>query len=127
MAEGLLAAALPSMQVRSAGLGALVGMPADDTAVRLLRERGIDISAHRAMQLTRQLCDQSDLVLVMEQVQRARVEDLYPQARGRVFRIAEHSRRDVPDPYRQVEEAFRDALALIHDGVQKWLHRIHRL
>jgi protein-tyrosine phosphatase len=127
MAEGLLAAALPFIQVRSAGLGALVGMPADEMAVRLLREREIDISGHRAKQLTREMCDGSDLVLVMEQAQRTRVERLYPQARGRVFRIAEFLRKDVPDPYRQVEHVFRNALHLIDDGVQEWLHRIHRL
>ena len=56
MAQGLLEHALPQAQVRSAGLGALVGMPADAAAVRLMQERGIDISAHRATQISRAAC-----------------------------------------------------------------------
>jgi protein-tyrosine phosphatase len=127
MAQGVIAAALPQAQVRSAGLGALVGMPADETAVRLMHARGIDITAHRAQQVTRALCTQAELVLVMDTEQRQRLEDLYPQSRGRVFRLGEHNRREIPDPYRQPEKAFREALALIDDGVREWLRRIQQL
>lgn len=127
MAQGLLAHALPQAQVRSAGLGALVGMPADAAAVRLMRERGIDISAHRAVQLSRPGCLEADMVLVMDATQRQRVEDLYPLARGRVYRIGHYTGRDIPDPYRQPEKAFRSAFALIDDGLREWLHRIQRL
>lgn len=127
MAQGLLAAALPQATVLSAGLGALVGMPADDTAVRLMRERSIDITAHRAQQVNRALCTQADLVLVMDTEQRGRLEGLYPQVRGRVFRVGEHGKRDIPDPYRQPEQAFRYALTLIDEGLGEWLHRIQRL
>ena len=127
MAQGLLAAALPNAQVHSAGLGALVGMPADETAVRLMNDRGIDISAHRAQQVSRSLCTQADLVLVMDTEQRQRLEGMYPQARGRVFRLGEHLKRDIPDPYRQPEMAFRDALLLIDHGAREWLRRIQQL
>lgn len=127
MAQGLLAHALPGLQVDSAGLGALIGSPPDDIAVRLMRERGIDIRAHRAVQITRQHCLLADLVLVMEHQQLQRLAEQHPQTRGRIFRVAEHARRDVPDPYRQHEEAFREALALIEAGVNDWLPRIHRI
>ena len=127
MAEALLAANLPDLKVESAGLGALVGMPADETAVKIMGEQGIDLSAHRARQITRQMCLAADLVLVMEHEQRQRIVDLYPQASGRVFRIAEHASRDVPDPYRKTQAAFRDAFALIEEGSQHWLERISRL
>jgi protein-tyrosine phosphatase len=70
MAEGILAAALPDTRVRSAGLNALVGNPADDIAVRLMGLRGIDISGHRAVQLSREMCLRSELVLVMSTEQR---------------------------------------------------------
>jgi protein-tyrosine phosphatase len=127
MAQGLLATALPKIQVRSAGLGALVGMPADDTAIQLMHSRSIDISDHRAVQINRQMCLGSDIVLVMDLEQRKRIEELYPQVCGRVFRLGEYSKRDIPDPYRQSELAFREALSLIDEGVREWLHRIHRL
>lgn len=127
MAQGVLAAALPQVQVLSAGLGALVGTAADETAVRLMQARGIDISAHRATQVNRQMCVQADMVMVMDAEQRKRLEALYPQACGRVFRVGEHTKRDIPDPYRQPETAFQEALSLIDDGLREWLHRIHRL
>jgi protein-tyrosine phosphatase len=127
MAQGLLAAALPKTQVQSAGLGALVGMPADETAMRLMQSRSIDISEHRAVQINRQMCLESDMVLVMDLEQRKRIEELYPQVCGRVFRVGEYNKRDIPDPYRQSELAFREVLSLIDEGVREWLHRIHRL
>ena len=127
MAQGLLADALPGMQVRSAGLGALVGMPADPTAVRLMQDRGIDISEHRALQLTRQMCLDSEIVLVMDTEQRQNVEELYPQSKGRVFRLGEFSKRDVPDPYRKPEAAFRASFSLIDESVRDWIERIKRL
>lgn len=127
MAQALLAAALPGSRVRSAGLGALVGRPADESAVQLMRDRGIDISAHRAVQINRQLCIESDIVLVMDREQRQRLQQLYPEAHGRVFRLAEHIDRDIPDPYRQPLAAFRGALSIIDQGVDNWLQRIQRL
>jgi protein-tyrosine phosphatase len=127
MAEGLLGVALPRMRVRSAGLNAVSGMPADDTAVKLLQFRGIDISAHRAAQISREMCLQSDLVLVMSTEQRKRVEDAYPLASGRVFRLCEFTKQDVPDPYRQPERAFREALLFIDQGVREWIQRIQKI
>jgi protein-tyrosine phosphatase len=127
MAAGLLSVALPKLHVHSAGLNALHGMPAAETAVRVMAELGIDIARHRAVQVTRDMCQRSDLVLVMSAEQRKRLEGKYPFACGKVFRIGEFSTRDVPDPYRRPEAAFREALEIIDDGVKSWLQRIHRI
>ena len=127
MAAGLLAAALPGVSVRSAGLGALVGQPADDKATAQMRERGIDIGAHRAQQITRALCLESDVILVMDGEQRQRLQELYPEARGRVYRIGEYADLDVPDPYRQPVQAFRHALQILDLSIPHWLQRIQRL
>jgi protein-tyrosine phosphatase len=127
MAEGLFASALPQMQVRSAGLNALSGMPAEPAAVHLMQARGIDITAHRAIQITGELCVHSDLVLVMSTEQRERLEEKYSFARGRTFRLGEFSKRDIPDPYRQPVKAFEDSLQLIDQGVREWLQRIQKI
>jgi protein-tyrosine phosphatase len=127
MAQGLLAAALAESTVLSAGLNALSGMPADETAIRLLQARGIDIGRHRATQLTREMCSHAELVLVMSSAQREHLEEAYPFTRGRVFRICEHTKRDVPDPYRQSERVFVDALKLIDEGTDEWLRRIRQI
>lgn len=127
MAEALLASALPDTRLHSAGLGALIGQPADDIAIDLLASRGLDIRSHRARQITRQLCLESDVVLVMEKEQRRRLEKTYPEACGRVFRLGEFMDQDVPDPYRQPPEAFRSALTLIEKSISQWVPRIQRL
>jgi protein-tyrosine phosphatase len=95
--------------------------------MKLMLERGIDISAHRATQISRPMCLQADLLLVMDGAQRRYLEELYPQACGRIFRLGEHAKRDIPDPYRQGSAAFRGALSLIEDGVREWQHRIQKI
>jgi protein-tyrosine phosphatase len=127
MAQGLMAAALPQAEVHSAGLNALSGMPADETAVQLLQARGIDIRSHRALQITRELCSHSELILVMSTQQRHTIEEKYPFACGRTFRLGEFGKLDVPDPYRQPIWAFQESLQLIDQGVRDWLQRIRQI
>jgi protein-tyrosine phosphatase len=127
MAEAILAAALPDTHVRSAGLNALVGNPADDTAVRLMHLRGLDISTHRAVQINREMCLRSELVLVMSTEQRKQLEETYPTSNGRVFRICEFDKVDVPDPFRRSFTAFENALKLIDQGLRSWVQRIRQI
>jgi protein-tyrosine phosphatase len=120
MAEGLLRARFARLgrgSVESAGIAALVGRPAEPHAVELLARRGIDISAHRARQLTPEQLAAADVVLVMEDAQRHHLERLSSAARGRVHRIGRHGGYDVPDPYRGPPEAFEAALGLIERGL----------
>ena len=46
IAEGLFKHAMPKKAVCSAGIGALVGEPADPLSIQLMWEHGIDIGAH---------------------------------------------------------------------------------
>ena len=121
MAEALLQARLakvrPEVAVSSAGLAALVGRPADPLAVALLAERGLDISGHRARQLTPELVSGADLVLVMEAEQQRSLEQLSRSARGRVHRLGRFGAFDIPDPYRRGRKAFECSLSLIAHGL----------
>jgi protein-tyrosine phosphatase len=123
MAEALLAARLrgrsPPVEVRSAGLGALVGRPAEPLARALLEERGLDLSRHRARQLTEDLAEWADLILVMEPWHLRAVEGLSPSSRGRVQRLGRFGNFDVPDPFRRDRAAFELALSLIERGVDQ--------
>jgi len=123
MAEAVLRRRVPSLQVSSAGIAALVGRPADPIAVALLAERGVDISEHRARQLTAAMVEASDLVVVMEERHVADVEALTPAARGRVHLLGRFGRFEIPDPYRRPREAFEEALGLIDRGVSDFAQR----
>ncbi len=127
MAEGLLRQALPGIHIVSAGLCALTGQPADPYAIELMQELNIDISAHRAQQLSRPITTAADLILVMDNAQRQDIQRLHPATTGRVFRMGELAKFDVPDPYRDARPAFENALQLIQRGVEAWVPRIQAL
>lgn len=105
----------------------MIGMPADEGAQRLMRLRGLDLSQHRAQQVNREMCRWADLILVMDAEQKRELEKQYPAAYGKIFRIGEHVKQDVPDPYKRGDIAFSEALAIIDEGAQQWLQRIRKL
>lgn len=130
MAEALLKHALQDnsdVSVSSAGLGALVDYPAAEHAEVLMAERGLDISGHKARQLTPDLIDASDLILVMESGHKRAIDGEDPTARGKVYRLCEWQDKDIPDPFRQPREAFEESLLMIEQGVQDWVERIKAL
>lgn len=123
MAEATLAARLGrrgvAAVVESAGLAALVGRPPDPIAQELMAGRGLDISGHRARQLTPEIIRAFELVLVMESDHQRAVEAILPSARGRVRRLGHWGGFDVPDPYRRGRPAFERSLALIDRGLDE--------
>lgn len=127
MAEGLVAAELPGIQISSAGLHALAGQRADPIACELMDARGISLEKHRARQLNLDMCQRADLILVMDREQRRTVQERYLFAAGKVFRLCEFSDQDVPDPYRAGRGVFERSLALIEGGAQQWVKRISRV
>jgi len=120
MAEALLQKAAPGLEVSSAGLAALVGHPADPLVEELMRERGLDVSGHRARQLTPELLLQADLVLTMEQGQQRAIERTVPAARGKVHRLGRWGDYEIPDPYRRPKAAFVECLTLIERGLAEF-------
>src|SRR5512135_2052447 len=124
MAEAMLRQALPGHDISSAGLGALVGQPADPHAIAMMQQQGLDITPHRARQLESWMLGAADLVLVMESEQKRHLEQQYPLCRGKVFRLGETGKYDIADPYRQELEAFRQSAELIQQGVAVWTKRI---
>lgn len=71
MAAGLLASRLPeslctTIHVHSAGTHALQGYPAAEHAIETMARIGIDISSHRARQLTLEMVRKASLILTME-------------------------------------------------------------
>jgi len=119
-----LASHNPAVEVQSAGLAALAGYPADPLAQDLMRDRGIDLSNHRAQQLTPAMVMDADVVLAMETAQVKTIESMSPGARGRVHRLGKAGAFDVPDPYGGPRDAFVQALDLIEQGLADWQRRL---
>lgn len=110
--------------VESAGLGALVGEPADPQAQAALEAKGLEAVSHRARQLTSDLLREAELVLVMETSQKTELEQTHPWSRGRVFRMGHWDGLEIEDPYRKPREAFDRALELIERCAASWRARL---
>lgn len=91
MAEALLKRILSSdsIEVKSAGLSAIDGMEASRWAQEVMRERGIDISSHRAKSLSERDVLEADLILTMSLSQKRELVERFPQAKGKTFLLSE--------------------------------------
>jgi protein-tyrosine phosphatase len=89
-----------------------------------MEERGIDISGHKARQLTPEMISDSDLILVMEKGHRRAIDSVEPAARGKIYRLCEWRDEDIPDPYGEPREKFVEVLELIERGVSDWASKL---
>lgn len=126
-AEALLRRECPEVTVISAGLTAMVGMPADPTTQAVAKQYGLDLSSHRARQVTATLCHNSDLILVMEEMHKSELERLYPAVKGRVFLLGHFNKTEVVDPYCQPLAQYEDSYRVIAQGVGDWVSRIQKI
>ncbi len=111
--------------IDSAGIVGLVNHPADDKAIKVMADIGIDMSEHRGKRLNDKLIAEFDLILVMTQRQVNEVTRQWPFSRGRVFRIGHWLNIDVADPYRLNEAVFVEARNNIQDSVNEWIKKLN--
>lgn len=100
--EYLLKDALPGVEVRSAGVGAVVGAPVDAPVADYLRGRGLVVDDFAARQLTPAMIAEADLVLALTRQHRSRILELVPAAVRRTYTLREFVRvleslPEVPD------------------------------
>lgn len=127
MAEGLFkqhATGRNNVLIHSAGLGALVDNPADPEALTQMSQRGVDITRHRARQISLEIVRDSDVILVMEKQHQLHLHARFPVARGKVHLLGKWNEREIPDPYRKSPEFFANTAKLIEEDVAAWAARI---
>ncbi|MEV6833458.1 low molecular weight protein-tyrosine-phosphatase [Streptomyces sp. NPDC051133] len=101
------------LEVRSAGLiGKWEGEPANDSMIVAARRLGLDLTGHRAQQLTREMLGWADSVLamdasVLEVLREISDDDVQPKL-GLYL-----GDRDVPDPIGKDQETFNSCAILI--------------
>ncbi len=116
------------VEVASAGVAALAGSPASAEVPRVLEEVGVEASPHEAQELTPELIEWADAVLVMGPSHAAVVESL--GGAGKVALVTEYlpgdeSGRSVVDPigggmgvYRETRDQLRAAIDAFLDRIQ---------
>lgn len=125
IAEGLLKLRLPDKIVFSAGTMAMVGDGADPMSIEVAAAQGLDLSAHRAQQLTQPMLQASDLVLTLDSSHNDWINRRYPQFRGKVHKLGKWQKdADVPDPYRAPKVVFEAVYEQMESQVSDWLARL---
>jgi protein-tyrosine-phosphatase len=124
MAEAMLKTMVPeslarNIDVQSAGTHALEGYPAAPYAIRTMAEFGIDLSAHRARTLGSKMIEDSDLILVMEQVHVEIAQCLCPEKADKIHLLtlfgSDKSLPEVPDPYGKFQFYYRTSALVIRN------------
>ena len=121
-AEAVLKHRALGISVDSAGLSAMVDYGADATGQAVARGRGIDMSEHKAKQVTRSLIGQSDLILVMDDEHLSRLHRKYPDSRGKSFKLGKlKGDKNIVDPYLKSQSFFELVFNEIDEAVETWL------
>lgn len=102
-------------EVSSAGL-MFGGSPATPAAIEALAADGLDLSGHVSRQATRDLLDQSDLVITMERQHMIELTLMAPDSWPRIFQLVDLVRRAEQVGPRPPGQPFPDWVALLGEG-----------
>jgi L-threonylcarbamoyladenylate synthase len=103
--------------VISAGVMNMSDRPASAEAVTACAAKGIDITAHRSRNLSREIVEESDLIFVMERMHQKSVAALGSEAADKCMLLAENE--EIADPIGQPQEFFNRCAELIEKAVRK--------
>ncbi|MCM8766439.1 MAG: low molecular weight protein arginine phosphatase [Candidatus Omnitrophica bacterium] len=128
MAAGLLKKMLKdkadNFVIKSAGTSALEGMSASSEAQKTMLKEGIDISAHRSLRLTKEMIEEADLILVMEEAHRNVILNIYPEAEKKVYllrsfaeNISEPTDWGILDPIGKPPEVYEEVLIVLKESL----------
>jgi len=126
MAEGLLRRLAEregeEMEVASAGLGAMEGMPPSENSVIAMQEEGIDISDHCSRMLTERMVEESTHIFGMGEGHVETIRAHFPDSREKVFVLREFIAEEgldlnVPDPIGGDLDEYRLARNLIKEAM----------
>ncbi len=124
-AERILQKKLPNHRISSAGINALAGKDADFQAIKTALKHGVIVAGHTARQLTPKMCDEADLILVMELAHIDMVADIQPSARSKAFLLAQWlPKKNIPDPFKQSSEMFEAVFLQIEQAANTWADKL---
>ena len=124
MAEALLKQRYPNKNIDSAGVGALVGHPADPAALEIMNDQQLDVTNHVAKQIDESLAKKADIIFTMSDGQTKWIEERWPFCRGKTFKLGHWKDKDIADPYKHEKSAFETAYQDIVDSLEQWSEKI---
>lgn len=118
---------LSDVEVASAGTSAWEGAPASDGAVLVALERNLDLTPHRAQQLSRELVKQFDVLLAMGPHHLERAEALGGEGKAHLltaFAANGASQRAINDPFGGDLDQYRETLTELQQEIRRVFDRL---
>ena len=121
------------IRIDSAGVEARTGSSASQVVKYVARTHGFKLNGHRSNPFTKKRVKQADVILVMEQWQKDKLIERFPQARGKTFRLMEYlwhgdpgEIRDIPDPTGQNTPDYEEFIEAAHAEVDRIFRELGR-
>ncbi|MCL6577387.1 low molecular weight protein arginine phosphatase [Kyrpidia sp.] len=121
-----------SLEVRSAGLAAVPGLPASEHAREVLRRRGVeDVEEHRSRSVAQEDVEWADVVLTMTEGHKRMMHARFPSAVSKVFTLNEYAwpgenAKDIADPFGGDVEEYARCLEEIEKALTALMDRLTR-
>jgi protein-tyrosine-phosphatase len=101
MAEAFLKERLPphkkgAYEISSAGTRAMDGLLASESAVIVMKEKDIDLMAHKSRTLNENMMQKADLILALSDTHKEYVGRMYPDAAKKTFLLSEYADKNNP-------------------------------
>ena len=118
---------LHELEFSSGGTSAWDSAPASDGALLVAMERGMDLSEHRAQNLTRDLVQSTDLILAMGPHHLERIEALGGE--GKAFLLSDYAshgkvKRAISDPIGAELDVYRATADELEEEIRRVVDRI---
>jgi len=110
-----------NLKANSSGVGALVGHSSDPSVRKILEQEGISGQGHIAQQISQDLVNKTDVILVMEPHHRKAILAQFPDARSKVFLLRHRDQLGIIDPYKKDFAVFEQIHEEIKQGIDEWI------
>ncbi len=112
------------VRILSAGTSALDGSPASPTAVRIMEERAIDLSQHRARTIDERIMEEATAVYTVSPAHASSLKEWWPEHADKVQSLDEQG---IVDPIGGSADLYRECAEAIEQRLAELLDRIYPL
>lgn len=125
IAENLLRMHVRDIIARSAGIAAVIGSEMDPVSRAVAASHGLECQPHVARQLSRDMCGEADLILVMDHYHREAVSAMSPHSRGKIFLLGRFlDDAEIPDPFQKSHEVYESVHCMLEKATRSWAAKL---
>ena len=119
------------VEVYSSGIFAQDGEMAAGNAITVMKEKGIDLTKHKAINIRKTNIQNMDLILCATESHKTIVKELYPNLKEKVYTILEYADnrrqdKDLPDPWGNDIQTYKKCAEEIEESIEKIVEKITR-